>query len=152
VEEGSHEELWSNSNTVYHSLVALQEAATDRREELAAGNLEEIVDKDAELAELAAAEAAKEPSQKQISIVREENSAGAHPRKKSLASGKKTSTRGKQEKEEEEALVCTALSAPSFIVQNLHFTLNEPSFQMQGAFFTDWHIAKLHPSRGMSES
>jgi ABC-type dipeptide/oligopeptide/nickel transport system ATPase component len=113
VEEGSHEELWSNADTVYHSLVALQEAATDRREKLSAGDLEDIVKKDAELAELAAAEAAKEASKRRSSLSGREEShfnGSDHPSKKSIASGKKISARGDTKKEEEEALVRIALS------------------------------------------
>ena len=33
MEEGSHEVLWGDSESVYHSLVALQDAATDLRDE-----------------------------------------------------------------------------------------------------------------------
>lgn len=111
VEEGSHEELWSNSETVYHSLVALQEAATDRRDHLTAVDLEEIVKKDAELAEEAAAEAAKEASQQNSLKVRVESKGGDLASKKSLTSEKKLSGGG--EEEEEEALVRTVFSRNS---------------------------------------
>ena len=39
MEEGTHEELWADASTTYHSLVALQEAATDRRELVSTGAL-----------------------------------------------------------------------------------------------------------------
>jgi hypothetical protein len=50
VEEGTHEELWARPDSVYHSLVALQEAATDRRDQAAEMDLEEIARKDEERA------------------------------------------------------------------------------------------------------
>lgn len=40
VEEGSHTELWNQSDSVYHSLVALQEAATDKNDQLTAEDLQ----------------------------------------------------------------------------------------------------------------
>jgi ABC-type dipeptide/oligopeptide/nickel transport system ATPase component len=48
VEEGTHEELWEQTSSVYHSLVALQEAATDRRDELTDPDLEDVVRQDEE--------------------------------------------------------------------------------------------------------
>ena len=101
VEEGSHQQLWSNSESVYHSLVALQEAATDRRDELAAEDLEEIVKKDAELAEEAAKESSVQGSLKVPDASAKASKRGELTSKKSAASEKKISDSGEQEEEEE---------------------------------------------------
>jgi hypothetical protein len=108
VEEGSHEELWSSSTTMYHSLVALQEAATDRCDQLSAGDLEEIVKKDATLAEQAAAKATMEQSQQGSSKGKEGSNAVEKPIKKALTSGKKI-TASREEQKVEEELVCSLL-------------------------------------------
>jgi hypothetical protein len=102
VEEGSHEELWSDASSVYHSLVALQEAATDRREQLSEANLEEIgLKQDAELAELEAT-GAKEAAQKACLSSKEELHVSDHPGRKPVFSGEKKSAWGTAETEEEE--------------------------------------------------
>jgi hypothetical protein len=102
VEEGSHEELWRDASSVYHSLVALQEAATDRREQLSAGDLKIIVKQDAELAEVEATDAAKEASRKACLSSKEEFHSSDHPGRKPVASGEKKSAWGTAETEEEE--------------------------------------------------
>lgn len=63
VEQGTHEELYAVPDSVYHSLVQLQEQATDRREALAAaaGDLEAAAAADEEeAAGIAAQHAAQE--------------------------------------------------------------------------------------------
>lgn len=109
VEEGSHTELWNQSDSVYHSLVALQEAATDKNDQLTAEDLQEVVKKDAELAEIAAAEAAK-ASKKEASKAGEaqgsakgkDGSAFAAASSKKAVDGEKKASGGGEEEDEEE--------------------------------------------------
>ena len=114
MEEGSHQELWSNSESVYHSLVALQEAATDRRDELANVDIEEIVKQDAELAEEAARESSMQAS---LKVPDESSKPGEIASRKSLDSRKSLASEkkiGSAEEEKEEELVrafpCSLLS------------------------------------------
>lgn len=100
VEEGSHEKLWSNSESVYHSLVALQEAATDKNEQkMTAEDLQEIVKKDEELAEEAALEAAKEASQ---------NGELQGGRKASVQGSRRISTQGSMKAKENSAVAAAS--------------------------------------------
>lgn len=119
VEEGSHEQLWSNTETVYHSLVALQEAATDRRDHLAATDDSPegtIVKNVSDLVEHTAVEAtvAMNASQEDCLKGQGEREADAFhhgelaSKKPNTVSGKKVpSGGGSGEKKAEEALVRT---------------------------------------------
>lgn len=63
MEEGTHSSLYSQETSVYHSLVRLQEQATDKREEMAREmDLEAAVAADEAAAEAAAVAAARESS------------------------------------------------------------------------------------------